>query len=116
MLAYFSKLFTNLFKNKNDGELKNLYCDYAQLLIEGTKALEQCFSSTIAERPAFIQKINRLKNDADSLKKQINEIIDHAFIISWIDKYDATHLVNDLDACIRSIRKVANILRYTKLM
>ena len=112
MLSYFSKIFTNLFKSKNDGELKDLYINYAQLLVEGTKVLEQCFNSPLSDRLAYIQKMNRLKNEADSIKKQINEIIDHSFIISWIDKYDATHLVNELDACIRSMRKVA---KYTQI-
>ena len=112
MLSYFSQVFTNLFKSKNDEELKKLFTGYAQLLVEGTQALDQLFNCSMAERPAFIQKINRLKNEADGLKKQINEYIDHSFIISWIDKYDATHLVNELDACIRSMRKVA---KYTQI-
>ena len=108
----FSKVFTNLFKSKNDGELKTLFTNYSQLLVEGTNALDQLLNCSTQERPAFIQKINRLRGDADTIKKQINEFIDHAFIISWIDKYDATHLVNDLDACIRSMRKVA---KYTQI-
>ena len=107
MFSFFSHFFLNLFKNKSDEELQVLFERYAKIVAESAKELDRLFSETGDERALCIQRIIRFKNEGDLLKKQISQILDHTFIISWIDKSDATHLANELDNCIRTMRRVA---------
>lgn len=106
MFSFFSQLFANIFKNKSDGELESLFEQYAKTTAECAQELDRLFASEKEERVVSIQRIMRLKSDGDALKKQINEILDHSFIISWIDKADATLLTNQMDSCLRAMRRV----------
>ncbi|HPA46566.1 MAG TPA: DUF47 family protein [bacterium] len=106
MFSFFSRLFVNIFKNRSDGVLESLFEQYARKTAECAHALDRLFACEIEERAVSIQRIMRLKGEGDLLKKQINEILDHSFIISWIDKSDATLMANQLDDCLRSMRRV----------
>jgi len=107
MFSFFSKYFTNLFKNKTDKELHLLFERYVKIVVDCSKALEQLFAGPPEERAVHIQRIIRFKNEGDLLKRQMNEKLDQTFIISWIDKSEATQLINDLDGCLRAMRRVA---------
>lgn len=111
MFSFFSQLFANIFKNKSDGALEALFEQYAKTTADCARELDRLFASEAAERAVSIQRIMRLKSDGDLRKKQINEILDHSFIISWIDKSDATLLNNQLDSCLRSMRRVVKHLQ-----
>jgi uncharacterized protein len=106
MFSFFSQWFANLFKNKSDGTLEALFEQYAKATADCARELDRLFACEAHERAAPIQRIVRLKGDGDLFKKQINEILDRSFIISWIDKSDATLLNNQLDSCLRSMRRV----------
>ncbi len=106
MFSFFSQLFTNIFKNKSDGELESLFEQYSRKTAECAQEMNRMFSCNTEDRVISIQRIFRLKGEGDLLKKQINEILDHSFIISWIDKSDATLLCNQIDSCLRSMRRV----------
>lgn len=106
MFSFFSQLFTMIFKNKSDGELEALFEQYAAITAQCAHELDRLFACEENERIVSIQRIMRLKSDGDHLKKQINEILDHSFIISWIDKADATLLTNQMDSYLRAMRRV----------
>lgn len=99
--------FSNLFQNKSDEELQHLFKKYAEIISHCSKEVDRLFSGEVEERPAVISRIARMKEEGDGLKRRINEILDHTFIIKWIDKEDATHLINDMNSCLRSMRRVA---------
>jgi len=107
MFAYFSRFFKNIFQNRTDGDLQVLFDQYGQIVENCAQELNQLFAGEMDERTLCFQRIARLKNDGDQIKRQINEILDKTFIISWIDKTDATQLANELDSCLRAMRRVA---------
>lgn len=111
MFSFFSQLFSMIFKNKSDGALEALFEQYAGITAECAQELDRLFACETNERVVSIQRIMRLKGDGDHLKKQINEIIDHSFIISWIDKADATLLTNQMDSCLRAMRRVVKYVQ-----
>lgn len=111
MSSFLSGLFATFFKNKSDGVLESLFEQYARKTAECAQELDRLFSCETGERTVSIQRIMDLKSEGDLLKKQINEILDHSFIISWIDKSDATLLNNQLDSCLRSMRRVVKHLQ-----
>jgi uncharacterized protein Yka (UPF0111/DUF47 family) len=106
MFSFFSRLFVDIFKNRSDGVLESLFEQYARKTVECAHELDHLFACEVEERPVSIQRVIRLKGEGDLLKQQINEILDRTFIISWIDKSDAALMANQLDSCLRSMRRV----------
>ncbi|NPU97019.1 MAG: DUF47 family protein [Candidatus Omnitrophica bacterium] len=107
MFAYFSRFFKTIFQNRTDNDLQDLFGQYSNLVESCARELNPLFAAGKEERFIHAQRIARFKEEGDQLKRRLNEILDKSFIISWIDKAEATLLANGLDSCLRAMRRVA---------
>ncbi|MFB3789320.1 MAG: DUF47 domain-containing protein [bacterium] len=107
MFSYFSRFFKSIFQNRTDNDLQDLFGHYTVLVEACAQELKRLFDAGVEERPVHTQRIARFKEEGDQLKRRLNEILDKSFIISWIDKAEATLLANELDSCLRAMRRVA---------
>ncbi|MBI5115374.1 DUF47 family protein [Candidatus Poribacteria bacterium] len=103
-------LFSGLFKNKADVSLQRLFTNQATNIIECARELERFFGN-LENGEQIMQYIVECEHHGDDLTRELHEVLDRAFITSWLDKSDATDLANNLDSFLDSIRGVARCAR-----
>ncbi|MBI4832559.1 MAG: DUF47 family protein [Candidatus Lindowbacteria bacterium] len=103
-------LFSGIFKNKADVSLQKLFTEQAANIIGCAQELERFFDN-LANSEQIMQYIVECEHHGDELTMQLHEVLDRAFITSWLDKSDATDLADNLDSFLDAIRGVARCAR-----
>ena len=106
--------FGQFFKNQIDVKLQDLFGQQATTIVSGAEQLQQFFND-LRQGESTMQRIVELEHQGDQLTQQIHTVLDRAFITSWLDKSDATHLANQLDNFLDAMRAVARCTRLYSL-
>lgn len=107
--SFLSKLKSK-FKNKTDERLQELFTTYANYIVESSEKLHHLFNQD-EPREELIRSIIEYEHKGDELKREIHRLIDKLFITSWLDKYDAVHLADELDHCLNSMKRIAMLIQ-----
>ncbi len=96
-------------RNRIDNQLQEQFKQFAEAIVEASHQLDRLFK----ELPNYElpgSKLDELEHQGDNLERKIHELLDRAFITSWLDRSDATHLADALDYCLDSMRGTARFV------
>ncbi len=103
-------LFGGLLTSKADARMRELFTEQAANLVKCAEELRNFFEN-LHNGEQFMQRIVEHEHKGDDLTYELYEVLDHALITSWLDKYDAINLADHLDSFLDAIRGVARSAR-----
>ncbi len=98
------------FENKIDVKLKSMFSQMAALTVSCADELRRFFDD-IENSETIMQRIAEQEHQGDDLTQKVHQLLDRTFIISWLDKEDATHLADHLDSFLDASRGMARHVR-----
>jgi predicted phosphate transport protein (TIGR00153 family) len=103
-------IFGGFFSNKADTALQSLFSDQTANIVQCAQNLERFFADLKAAEQ-IMQHIVECEHEGDHITRQVHEVLDRAFLTSWLDKSDATDLADNLDNFLDGMRAVARSVR-----
>ncbi len=79
-------------------------------MVHCAQNLERFFAD-LKNAEQLMQHIVECEHEGDHITRQVHEVLDHAFLTSWLDKSDATDLADKLDSFLDGMRAVARSIR-----
>jgi len=96
-------------RNRIDNQLQEQFKQFSGVIVEASRQLDLLFKG-LPDYELTGSKLDEFEHQGDSLERKIHELLDRAFITSWLDRSDATHLADAMDYCLDSMRGTAHFV------
>jgi len=98
-----------LLRNRIDNQLQEHFRQFSEVIVKAGAELDRMFLE-LPNAEATCSKLDELEHRGDDLERTIHELLDRAFITSWLDRSDATNLADAMDYCLDSMRGTARFI------